>query len=125
MDVINRAFHRGDVSGGLRRVALLPFLFRLTMSRKSFDWENPKNLPLFEMTAKYGTPYFQNFVNSELNPSDVRSMCCRITAWISVNSGNAVAGLFGSAEMTGSIGVVTINAARLGYYVPGGSGEVL
>ena len=117
MDVINRAFievmSRGDSKG---RTFTFPIpTYNVT---KEFEWENPKNLPLFEMTAKYGTPYFQNFVNSELNPSDVRSMCCRLQLDLRELRKRG-GGLFGSAEMTGSIGVVTINAARLGYMYRG------
>jgi len=113
MDVINRAFievmSRGDAKG---RTFTFPIpTYNIT---QGFDWESQKNLPLFEMTAKYGTPYFQNFVNSELNPSDVRSMCCRLQLDLRELRKRG-GGLFGSAEMTGSIGVVTINAARLGY----------
>jgi len=67
------------------------------------------------MTAKYGTPYFQNFVNSNLNPGDVRSMCCRLNIDLTQLRQNLTGGLFGSAEMTGSVGVVTINLARLGH----------
>jgi len=79
-----------------------------------FDWEHPNTERLFEMTAKYGLPYFQNFLNSELTPNMVRSMCCRLQLDVRelLKRGN---GLFGSAEQTGSIGVVTINCARLGY----------
>ena len=117
MDVINRAFievmSQGDSKG---RTFTFPIpTYNVT---KEFEWENPKNLPLFEMTAKYGTPYFQNFVNSELNPSDVRSMCCRLQLDLRELRKRG-GGLFGSAEMTGSIGVVTINAARLGYMYRG------
>ncbi len=85
---------------------------------KDFDWHDPKALPLFEMTAKYGTPYFQNFINSDLKPGDVRSMCCRLQLDLKELRKRG-GGLFGSAEMTGSIGVVTINAARLGYLAKG------
>ena len=79
-----------------------------------FDWDSGNARLLFEMTARYGTPYFQNFVNSDLNPSDVRSMCCRLQLdkrELRKKGG----GLFGSDELTGSIGVVTINLPRLGY----------
>lgn len=117
MDVINKAFievmSKGDAKG---RTFTFPIpTYNIT---KDFEWEDEKNLPLFEMTAKYGTPYFQNFINSELNPGDVRSMCCRLQlnmAELRKRGG----GLFGSAEMTGSIGVVTINAARIGYTCAG------
>ncbi|GHV71180.1 anaerobic ribonucleoside triphosphate reductase [Spirochaetia bacterium] len=79
-----------------------------------FDWESDNSQLLFEMTARYGTPYFQNFVNSDLNPSDVRSMCCRLQLdkrELRKRGG----GLFGSDELTGSVGVVTINLPRLGF----------
>jgi ribonucleoside-triphosphate reductase len=79
-----------------------------------FDWETENARLLFEMTARYGTPYFQNFVNSDLNPADVRSMCCRLQLdkrELRKRGG----GLFGSDELTGSIGVVTINLPRIGY----------
>lgn len=117
MDVINRAFiavmSKGDAKG---RTFTFPIpTYNIT---KDFDWRDEKNLPLFEMTAKYGTPYFQNFVNSDLNPGDVRSMCCRLQLDLRELRKRG-GGLFGSAEMTGSIGVVTINAARIGYLSAG------
>ncbi|MDR2247461.1 MAG: ribonucleoside triphosphate reductase [Treponema sp.] len=83
-----------------------------------FDWESENTRLLFEMTARYGTPYFQNFVNSDLNPTDVRSMCCRLQLdkrELRKRGG----GLFGSDELTGSIGVVTINLPRIGYLAEG------
>ncbi|HAX37452.1 MAG TPA: ribonucleoside triphosphate reductase, partial [Spirochaetaceae bacterium] len=83
-----------------------------------FEWDSPNAKLLFEMTAKYGTPYFQNFVNSDLNPNDVRSMCCRLQLdkrELRKRGG----GLFGSDELTGSIGVVTLNMPRLGYLAQG------
>ncbi|MDR2445537.1 MAG: ribonucleoside triphosphate reductase [Spirochaetaceae bacterium] len=79
-----------------------------------FDWDSENTHLLFEMTSRYGTPYFQNFVNSDLNPGDVRSMCCRLQLdkrELRKRGG----GLFGSDELTGSIGVVTINLPRIGY----------
>jgi ribonucleoside-triphosphate reductase len=79
-----------------------------------FDWESDNARLLFEMTARYGTPYFQNFINSDLNPADVRSMCCRLQLdkrELRKRGG----GLFGSDELTGSMGVVTINLPRIGY----------
>ncbi|MDR1099087.1 MAG: ribonucleoside triphosphate reductase [Treponema sp.] len=81
---------------------------------EDFDWESDNARLLFEMTARYGTPYFQNFVNSDLDPGDVRSMCCRLQLdkrELRKRGG----GLFGSDELTGSIGVVTINLPRIGY----------
>ncbi|MFZ1654329.1 MAG: ribonucleoside triphosphate reductase [Candidatus Moraniibacteriota bacterium] len=123
MDILNRAFievmSTGDAKG---RTFTFPIpTYNVT---KDFQWEDPKNLPLFEMTAKYGTPYFQNFVNSDLNPSDVRSMCCRLQLDLRELRKRG-GGLFGSAEMTGSIGVVTINAARIGYLCAGDKGAFL
>jgi len=81
---------------------------------KDFDWDSENGQMLFEMTAKYGTPYFQNFINSDLDPGDVRSMCCRLQLdkrELRKRGG----GLFGSDEFTGSVGVVTINLPRIGY----------
>jgi ribonucleoside-triphosphate reductase len=113
MIIINRAFvevmSKGDAKG---RTFTFPIpTYNIT---KDFNWENKDYNPIFEMTAKYGTPYFQNFVNSDLEPGDVRSMCCRLQLDLKELRKRG-GGLFGSAEMTGSIGVVTINAARLGY----------
>ncbi len=113
MNFINRAYldvmKAGDSKG---RVFTFPIpTYNIT---PEFDWENENTNLLFEMTAKYGLPYFQNFLNSDLKPNHVRSMCCRLQLDLNelLKRGN---GLFGSAEMTGSIGVVTINAARIGY----------
>ncbi len=112
MDLINRAFievmQAGDTRG---RVFTFPIpTYNIT---RDFDWDHPNTDRLFEMTAKYGLPYFQNFINSELEPGMVRSMCCRLQLDLRelLKRGN---GLFGSAEQTGSLGVVTINCARLG-----------
>lgn len=113
MDMINRAFI--DVmSHGDHRGRAFTFPIPTYNITKDFDWEHPNCQPLFEMTAKYGLPYFQNFINSDLQPNMVRSMCCRLQLDLRelLKRGN---GLFGSAEQTGSIGVVTINLARLGY----------
>ncbi|RMH47172.1 MAG: ribonucleoside triphosphate reductase [Gammaproteobacteria bacterium] len=113
MDMINRAYievmSQGDAKG---RVFTFPIpTYNIT---KDFPWESDNARRLFEMTAKYGLPYFQNFVNSDLEPHMVRSMCCRLQLDLRelLKRGN---GLFGSAEQTGSIGVVTLNCARLGY----------
>lgn len=117
MDLINQAYievmTEGDASG---RVFTFPIpTYNIT---HDFDWESPNADRLFAMTAKYGLPYFQNFLNSEMNPGDVRSMCCRLQLDLRelLKRGN---GLFGSAEQTGSLGVVTINCARLGFLNPG------
>ena len=113
MDLINRAYidvmMAGDAKG---RVFTFPIpTYNIT---EDFDWHSPNAELLFEMTAKYGLPYFQNFINSELKPNMIRSMCCRLQLDLRelLKRGN---GLFGSAEQTGSLGVVTINCARLGF----------
>ncbi len=113
MDVINRAYievmTNGDAKG---RVFTFPIpTYNIT---RDFNWDSPNADLLFEMTAKYGLPYFQNFINSDMQPNQIRSMCCRLQLDLRelLKRGN---GLFGSAEQTGSIGVVTINCARLGY----------
>ncbi|WP_287372815.1 ribonucleoside triphosphate reductase [Oceanithermus sp.] len=113
MDLINRAFIEVMTEGDARgRVFTFPIpTYNIT---RDFPWEAPNTTLLFEMTAKYGLPYFQNFVSSDLEPGMVRSMCCRLQLDLRelLKRGN---GLFGSAEQTGSIGVVTVNCARLGY----------
>ena len=113
MDLINRAYIEVMMAGdALGRVFTFPIpTYNIT---NDFDWDHPNTNLLFEMTAKYGLPYFQNFLNSDLEPHMVRSMCCRLQLDLRelLKRGN---GLFGSAEQTGSIGVVTINCARLGY----------
>ncbi|MFS0712820.1 ribonucleoside triphosphate reductase [Microbacterium sp. 2P01SA-2] len=113
MAMINRAFlsvmTEGDADG---RAFTFPIpTYNIT---KDFDWDAPEVDALFGMTAKYGLPYFQNFVNSDLDPGMIRSMCCRLQLDLTelLKRGN---GLFGSAEQTGSVGVVTVNCARLGF----------
>ena len=113
MDIINMAFldvmSAGDKDGR-------PFTFPIPTYNVTNDWEwdTPVANKLFEVTAKYGYPYFSNYMSSDMKPSDVRSMCCRLRLDLRelLKKGN---GLFGSAEQTGSIGVVTLNMARLGY----------
>ena len=114
MDMVNKAFIEtmieGDVNG---RGFQYPIpTYSIT---KDFDWsETENNKLLFEMTAKYGTPYFSNYINSDMEPSDVRSMCCRLRLdlrELRKKSG----GFFGSGESTGSVGVVTINMPRIAY----------
>ncbi|HEY9031713.1 MAG TPA: ribonucleoside triphosphate reductase [Kangiella sp.] len=117
MDLINRAYIEVMIEGDAKkRVFTFPIpTYNIT---PDFDWESENSDLLFEMTAKYGLPYFQNFINSELSPNMVRSMCCRLQLDLRelLKRGN---GLFGSAEQTGSLGVVTINCARLGYLYKG------
>ncbi len=113
MDMINRAFlevmMEGDSDG--RGFAYPIPTYNIT---KEFDWDTANAKLLFEMTARYGTPYFQNFINSNLDPTDVRSMCCRLQL-DKRELRNRGGGLFGADEFTGSIGVVTINLPRIGY----------
>ena len=113
MDMINRAYIEvmttGDAKG---RVFTFPIpTYNMT---PDFPWESENAERLFAMTARYGLPYFQNFINSEMKPNHIRSMCCRLQLDLRelLKRGN---GLFGSAEQTGSVGVVTVNCARLGY----------
>ena len=113
IDIINKAFLEVMIEGDAKgRVFTFPIpTYNIT---KDFNWNN-KNLDyLWEVTAKYGIPYFSNYVNSELNPEDARSMCCRLrldTRKLEARGG----GLFGANPLTGSIGVVTINLPRIGY----------
>jgi len=112
-DLINKAFcevmSEGDAKG---RIFTFPIpTYNIT---KDFDWENPDLKGLWDMTAKYGIPYFSNFVNSDMSPDDARSMCCRLrldNRQLRKRGG----GLFGSNPLTGSIGVVTLNIPRLAY----------
>ena len=113
MDMINRAYIEvmttGDAKG---RVFTFPIpTYNMT---PDFPWESENAERLFAMTARYGLPYFQNFINSEMKPNHIRSMCCRLQLDLRelLKRGN---GLFGSAEQTGSVGVVTVNCARLGH----------
>ncbi|OJW66298.1 MAG: ribonucleoside triphosphate reductase [Afipia sp. 64-13] len=123
MDMINRAYMevmtKGDAKG---RVFTFPIpTYNIAAD---FPWDSENADRLFEMTAKYGLPYFQNFINSELKPNMIRSMCCRLQLDLTelLKRGN---GLFGSAEQTGSIGVVTINCARLGHLYRGDEAGLL
>ena len=114
MDMINKAFLetvlKGDAKG---RVFTWPIpTYNIT---KDFDWDSDVSNKIFEIAAKYGIPYFSNFVNSDLRPSDVRSMCCRLRLDLKELSRNVTGGLFGSGESTGSVGVVTINLGKIGY----------
>ncbi|MDR0291798.1 MAG: ribonucleoside triphosphate reductase, partial [Elusimicrobium sp.] len=113
MDLLNKAFLelmlQGDAKG---RVFTFPIpTYNIT---KDFDWDNKELVPLWEITAKYGIPYFANFINSDMSPEDARSMCCRLR----IDNRELIkrgGGLFGSAPLTGSIGVVTVNMPRLGF----------
>jgi ribonucleoside-triphosphate reductase (formate) len=113
MDIFNKAFAEvmteGDANG---RIFSFPIpTYNIT---KDFDWDNEHRQPIWDMTAKYGIPYFSNFVNSDMSPDDVRSMCCRLrldTTQLKSRGG----GLFGANPLTGSVGVVTLNLPRVGY----------
>jgi len=117
MELINRAYIEVMQAGdGLGRVFTFPIpTYNIT---HDFPWDSENAERLFEMTARYGLPYFQNFLNSDMQPNQVRSMCCRLQLDVRelLKRGG---GLFGSAEQTGSLGVVTVNCARLGYLYRG------
>lgn len=123
MDMINRAYIEVMMAGDAKgRAFTFPIpTYNIT---PDFQWEHPNTELLFEMTARYGLPYFQNFLNSDLEPHMVRSMCCRLQLDLRelLKRGN---GLFGSAEQTGSVGVVTVNCARLGYLYKGDEAGLL
>ncbi len=114
MDMINRAFIETMIEGDAHGRGFQYPIPTYSITR-DFDWsETENNKLLFEMTAKYGTPYFSNYINSDMEPSDVRSMCCRLRLdlrELRKKSG----GFFGSGESTGSVGVVTINIPRIAY----------
>ena len=114
MDMVNRAFIEIMIEGDANGRGFQYPIPTYSITR-DFDWsETENNKLLFEMTAKYGTPYFSNYINSDMEPSDVRSMCCRLRLdlrELRKKSG----GFFGSGESTGSIGVVTINMPRIAY----------
>ena len=117
MDLINRVFYEimlaGDSEGKLFAYPIPTYNIH-----ERFDWDNPNNKLLWEMAGKYGTPYFANFINSDLDISDVRSMCCRLRLDLT-ELRHRNGGLFGAGDSTGSIGVVTINLPRLGYEANG------
>jgi len=123
MELINRAYIEVMQDGdGLGRVFTFPIpTYNIT---HDFPWDSDNAERLFEMTARYGLPYFQNFLNSDMQPNQVRSMCCRLQLDVRelLKRGG---GLFGSAEQTGSLGVVTINCARLGYLYRGDKAALL
>jgi ribonucleoside-triphosphate reductase len=113
MDLFNRAFLEVMAEGDARgRVFTFPIpTYNIT---RDFDWENANLRGLWDMTARYGVPYFSNFINSDMKPEDARSMCCRLridNRALEMRGG----GLFGSHPLTGSIGVVTLNLPRIGY----------
>jgi ribonucleoside-triphosphate reductase len=117
MEMINKAFLEvmagGDYDG---RIFSFPIpTYNVT---KDFPWDSEIGRLLLEMTAKYGAPYFQNFINSDLSPEDVRSMCCRLQMDLR-QLRNKVGGLFGAGDLTGSVGVVTLNLPKLAFLAQG------
>jgi ribonucleoside-triphosphate reductase (formate) len=113
MDMFNKAFLETMLEGDAKgRVFTFPIpTYNIT---KTFNWENPNLELLWKVTAKYGIPYFANFINSDMNPEDARSMCCRLRI-DNRKLQKRLGGLFGSSPLTGSVGVVTMNLPRLGY----------
>ena len=117
MEMINRSFLEVMVNGDQHnRIFSFPIpTYNVT---KDFPWDSQIGRTLLDLTAKYGVPYFQNFINSDLNPEDVRSMCCRLQMDLR-ELRNKVGGLFGAGDLTGSIGVVTLNLPKLAYLAQG------
>ena len=114
MDMINKAFIETMIEGDANGRGFQYPIPTYSITR-DFDWsDNENNRLLFEMTAKYGTPYFSNYINSDMEPSDVRSMCCRLRLDLR-ELRKKTGGFFGSGESTGSVGVVTINMPRIAY----------
>ena len=113
MNMLNKAFYEVIMEGDAdQRVFTFPIpTINIT---KDFDWDNPAYKPIWEATAKYGINYFSNFINSELDPEDIRSMCCRLRLQ-NKKLHHRGGGLFGSAPLTGSVGVVTMNLPQIGF----------
>jgi len=114
MNMLNRAFYEVMLEGD-KNQRVFTFPIPTVSITKNFDWDNPAMEPMWEATAKYGVNYFTNYINSDISPEDVRSMCCRLRLDLTELHNRGGGGLFGSGALTGSIGVVTINMPRLGY----------
>ena len=113
MDMLNKAFYEIMLEGDSEH-KLFAYPIPTYNIHKRFDWDNPNNKLLWELTGKFGTPYFANYINSDMNPEDSRSMCCRLRLDLrELRKRNG--GLFGSGDSTGSIGVVTLNLPRIAY----------
>ena len=113
MDMLNKAFFEIMLEGDADH-KLFAYPIPTYNIHKRFDWDNPNNKLLWELAGKFGTPYFANYINSDMNPEDARSMCCRLRLDLTeLRKRNG--GLFGSGDSTGSIGVVTINLPRIAY----------
>ncbi len=113
MNMFNKAFYEVMLEGD-KNQRVFTFPIPTVSITKNFDWNNPSLEPMWEATAKYGINYFTNYINSDMNPEDVRSMCCRLRLDMT-ELHNRGGGLFGAGALTGSIGVVTINMPRIGY----------
>jgi len=114
MNMLNKAFYEVMLEGD-RNQRVFTFPIPTVSITKNFDWDNPNLEPMWEATAKYGINYFTNYINSDISPEDVRSMCCRLRLDLTELHNRGGGGLFGSGALTGSIGVVTINMPRIGY----------
>jgi anaerobic ribonucleoside-triphosphate reductase len=114
MNMLNRAFYEVMLDGD-KNQRVFTFPIPTVSITKNFDWDNPALEPMWEATAKYGINYFTNYINSDMSPEDVRSMCCRLRLDLTELHNRGGGGLFGSGALTGSIGVVTINMPRIGY----------
>ena len=114
MDMLNRAFYEVMIDGD-RNKRVFSFPIPTINITKTFDWDNPVLDPMWEATAKYGINYFANYIQSDMKPEDIRSMCCRLRIDLRELHNRGGGGLFGSGALTGSIGVVTINMSRIGY----------
>ncbi|MCU0653113.1 MAG: ribonucleoside triphosphate reductase [Candidatus Pacebacteria bacterium] len=113
MNMFNKAFYEVMLEGD-KNQRVFTFPIPTVSITKNFDWDNPNLEPMWEATAKYGINYFTNYINSDMNPEDVRSMCCRLRLDLA-ELHNRGGGLFGAGALTGSIGVVTMNMPRIGY----------
>jgi len=114
MNVFNKAFYESMIEGD-KNQRVFTFPIPTINITKDFNWDDPVLDPMWEATAKYGVNYFANYINSNMAPEDVRSMCCRLRLQLTELYNRGGGGLFGSGSLTGSIGVVTINLPRIGY----------
>jgi len=114
MNIFNKAFFDVMASGDSRK-RVFTFPIPTINITPQFNWENPALVPMWEANAKYGVCYFANYINSDMDPNDVLSMCCRLRIDKSKLQNRGGGGLFGSGDKTGSIGVVTLNMSRIGY----------
>jgi len=114
MNILNRAFYECMIEGD-KNQRVFTFPIPTINITKDFNWDNPVLDPMWEATAKYGVNYFANYVNSDMKPEDIRSMCCRLRINLTELYNRGGGGLFGAGSLTGSVGVVTLNLPRIGY----------